>query len=165
MTYPRSAGIGVGGVFVLAVAVATFTSASAGSKDQVLTQAQAIGQFTEVNPQAAFYEQGSRITRVYGPAFSHGVDAIDSADQFVQNHVQMFGVAAQDLVPVGPFADGRHVQPIMYDRETDTYKFTGVYYTQTEGGIPVFRSRLTLLIRNEADYPLVLAGADRNQVL
>jgi hypothetical protein len=48
----------------------------------------------------------------------------------------------------------------MYDRLEDEYRFTGVYYTQTEGGIPVFRSRLTLLVRNEAGYPLVLAGAD-----
>ena len=98
MIYPRSAGIGVGGVFVLAVAAATFTSASAGPQDQALTQAEAIGQFTEANPRAAFYEQGSRITRIYGPAFSHGVDAIDSADQFVQNHVQIFGVAAYMVV-------------------------------------------------------------------
>ena len=158
MTYPRSAVVGVGGVFLLAVAA--FTSASAGPPDQALTEAEAISQFTAANPGTAFYEQGSRITRVYGQAFSHGVDAIDSAEQFVQNHARMFGVAPANLIPVGPFPDGRHVQPIMYDRETNTYKFTGVYYTQTEGGIPVFRSRLTLLVRNEAGNPLVLAGAD-----
>ena len=160
MTYPRFAGIGVGGVFLLAVAAAAFPLAAPGPPNQALTEAEAISQFTAANPRTAFYEQGSRITRVYGKAFSHGVDAIDSAEQFVQNHARMFGVAPQDLIPVGPFADGRHVQPIMYQRETDTYKFTGVYYTQTEGGIPVFRSRLTLLVRNEAGYPLVLAGAD-----
>ena len=160
MTYPRSAGIGVGGVFVLAVAAAAFTSASPGPQDHVLTRAEAIGQFTEANPRAAFYEQGNRITRIYGQSFSHGVDAIDSAEQFVQNHARLFGVAAADLFPEGPFLDGRFVQPIMYDRLEDEYRFTGVYYTQTEGGIPVFRSRLTLLVRNEAGYPLVLAGAD-----
>ena len=158
MTYPRSAVVGVGGVFLLAVAA--FTSASAGPPDQALTEAEAISQFTAANPGTAFYERGTRITRVYGRAFSHGVDAIDSAEQFVQNHARMFGVAPANLIPVGPFPDGRHVQPIMYDRETNTYKFTGVYYTQTEGGIRVFRSRLTLLVRNEAGYPLVLAGAD-----
>ena len=160
MTYPRSAGIGVGGVFLLAVAATAFTSVSAGPPDQAFTEAEAISQFTAVNPRTVFYEQGSRITRVYGQAFSHGVDAIDSAEQFVQNHARMFGVAPANLIPVGPFQDGRHVQPIMYNRETDTYKFTGVYYTQTEGGIRVFRSRLTLLVRNEAGYPLVLAGVD-----
>ncbi|MEE9131351.1 MAG: hypothetical protein V3T84_15135 [Phycisphaerales bacterium] len=160
MTYPRSAGIGVGGVFLLAVAAAAFPFAAPGPPDQALTQAEAISQFTAANPRTAFYEQGTRITRVYGKAFSHGVDAIDSAEQFVQSHARMFGVAPANLIPVGPFADGRHVQPIMYQRETDTYKFTGVYYTQTEGGIRVFRSRLMLLVRNEAGYPLVLAGAD-----
>ncbi len=160
MNYPRSAVIGVGGVFLLAVAAAAFTSGGAGPPDQALTEAEAISQFTTANPRTAFYEQGSRITRVYGQAFSHGVDAIDSAEQFVQNHARMFGVTPANLIPVGPFPDGRHVQPIMYDRLEDEYRFTGVYYTQTEGGIPVFRSRLTLLVRNEAGYPLVLAGAD-----
>ena len=160
MTYPRSAVIGVGGVFLFAVAAAAFPFTAPGPLDQALTEAEAISLFTAANPRTAFYERGSRITRVYGQAFSHGVDAIDSAEQFVQNHARMFGVAPANLIPVGPFPDGRHVQPIMYDRETDTYKFTGVYYTQTEGGIRVFRSRLTLLVRNEAGYPLVLAGAD-----
>ena len=160
MTYPRSAVLGVGGVFLFAVAAAAFTSGGAGPLDQALTEAEAISQFTAANPRTAFYEQGSRITRVYGQAFSHGVDAIDSAEQFVQNHARLFGVAPANLIPVGPFPDGRHVQPILYDRLEDEYRFTGVYYTQTEGGIPVFRSRLTLLVRNEAGYPLVLAGAD-----
>lgn len=48
----------------------------------------------------------------------------------------------------------------MYDEETDSYKFTGVYYRQQQGEIPVFRSRLTLLVRNEQDSPLVLASSN-----
>ncbi len=155
MTYPRSAGIGVGGVFVLAVAAAAFSSASPGPQDHVLTKVEAIGQFTEANPRAAFYEQGTRITRVYGQAFSHGVDAIDSAEQFVQKHGRMFGVAAEDIV-----FTGNPVQPIGYLPETNSYKFTGINYAQQEAGIDVFRSRMVLLVRNDPGFPLVLASVD-----
>ncbi|MGB2769530.1 MAG: choice-of-anchor J domain-containing protein, partial [Candidatus Zixiibacteriota bacterium] len=52
------------------------------------------------------------------------------------------------------------LQPVMYERETGQYKFMGVYYSQSKEGIPVFNTRLALLVRNEAEYPLVLASAD-----
>ncbi|MHC4828642.1 MAG: hypothetical protein ACYTEY_18985 [Planctomycetota bacterium] len=46
----------------------------------------------------------------------------------------------------------------MYQPETDTYKFTGYFYTQQRDGVPVFRSDLRLLVRNEDQNPLVLAA-------
>ena len=106
------------------------------------------------------YEREGRITRLYGEAFSHGASPEQSAAAFLAENADLFGVDADDLVPVGPFPDGRHLQPIMYNRDTGQYKFTGVYYGQYLGDIPVFRSRITLLVRNEPGYPLVLAAAD-----
>jgi hypothetical protein len=47
----------------------------------------------------------------------------------------------------------------MYDRDTQTYKFTLVYYSQFKDGIPVFRADLRLLVRNQPGYPLVLASS------
>ncbi len=155
MTYPRSAVLGVGGVFLLAVVAAAFTSGGAGPPDQALTAAVAISQFTAANPRTALYEQGSRITHVYGRAFSHGVDAIDSAEEFVQNHVRMFGVAAEDIV----FTDNP-LQPIGFVSQRGEYKFTGVNYAQQKNGIDVFRSRMVLLVRNDPGFPLVLASVD-----
>ncbi|MCZ6810978.1 MAG: hypothetical protein O7D97_03150, partial [Planctomycetota bacterium] len=128
--------------------------------DSPNTRAQLVGQFLESHPDTALYEWAGRISRVYGAAFSHGASAVDSAEQFRLNHVAMFGVDPAQLAPRGPFPDGHHLQPIMYEPATGEYKFTGVYYSQVKDGIAVFRSRLTLLVRNEPGFPLVLASAD-----
>lgn len=110
-----------------------------------------------------------RIERIYGAAFSQGNSALDSAEQFKQNHAQMLGANANELVPsdVGAarFADDSagvvpHIQPIMYLPAAGTYKFTGVNYRQVRDGIPVFRSRMVLTVRNEDGFPLVLANPD-----
>jgi len=52
----------------------------------------------------------------------------------------------------------------MYNRSTENYQFTGIYYSQVLDGVPVFRSRLILLTRNEDGYPLVLASADLRNI-
>ena len=121
---------------------------------------QAVSGFQAANPESpiALSNNGS-ISRVYGKAFSHGVTTQISADSFVAQNADMWGVAAGELIAQGPFADGHHVQPIGYLPETDSYKFTGHYYTQTKAGLPVFRSKLVLLVRNEENSPLVLASA------
>ncbi|MDY7109226.1 MAG: hypothetical protein SYC29_11380 [Planctomycetota bacterium] len=109
---------------------------------------------------AMVYEREGRIKRLYGAVFASGASPQRSAAAFLDKNAQLFGVEAGDLRPVGPFPDGRHVQPILYDADTGGYRFTGVYYRQFVDDIPVFRSRITLLVRNEADYPLVLAASD-----
>jgi hypothetical protein len=116
--------------------------------------------FLDAHPGVAFSlsPEAGRIERVYGPAFSHGDTGAQSAEAFRLAHVRMLGAEPQDVVPVGPFRDGHHVQPIMYQPATDTYKFTGYFYTQQRDGVPVFRSDLRLLVRNEAQNPLVLAS-------
>jgi hypothetical protein len=118
--------------------------------------------FLDAHPGAAFAlsPDAGRIKRVYGSAFSHGETGEQSAEAFRLAHSHMFGAEPQDVVPVGPFRNGQHVQPIMYQPETDTYKFTGYFYTQQRGGVPVFRSDLRLLARNEDQNPLVLAAAN-----
>ncbi len=110
-------------------------------------------------PDIKSYRTGRTVTRLYGTAFSNGATAAQSADQFRMDHADVFGVAPQDLV------SGQHTkrelltQPVMYNPETGKYKFTLVYYSQKIDGIPVFESELRLLVRNEADYPLVLAAS------
>jgi len=99
------------------------------------------------------------ITRVYGRAFSHGQTGEISAQRFVAQNAGIWGVSLDELVAEGPFADKHHTQPIGYLPDTDTYKFTGYYYAQTKNGIPVFQSKLVLLVRNEENNPLVLASA------
>lgn len=151
MRNPMNAVCGLGGTFVLAASVLAGPDLS-GAYITSLDQSRAAADFTRANPGAAFYEVNGRTT-VYGNAFAHGADPIDVAEQFVDDNAAMFGVFAEDL------ALGR-LQGLMYNRDTNTYKLTGVDYTQEHDGIPVFRSRLTLLVRNEAGFPMVLARAD-----
>lgn len=134
--------------------------AGAAGQPSGINAIQAVSSFQAAHPQSpiALSNNGS-ISRVYGKAFSHGTTSQVSADSFVAQNANMWGVAADELIARGPFADGHHVQPIGYLPETDSYKFTGHYYTQTKAGLPVFRSKLVLLVRNEANFPLVLASA------
>jgi hypothetical protein len=111
----------------------------------------------------AFTRDG-RVRRLYGDAFSHGASPRQSAEAFLDRGAAALGTRRVDLAATGPFEDGRHVQPVMYDAETASYRFTAIYYTQQRDGIPVFRSRLTLLVRNDPGHPLVLASADLRDV-
>ena len=103
---------------------------------------------------------GDRIGRVYGKSFSSGVSPIDSAERFRLDHAAIFGIDPQDLVLEGPFEDRRAVQPILWDEAAGDYRFFGVYYTQTLGGLPVHTGVLKMLVRNEPGFPLVLVAAD-----
>ncbi|MCH8147392.1 MAG: hypothetical protein IH987_05265, partial [Planctomycetes bacterium] len=111
-------------------------------------------------PGVGFHETGSRITRAYGKPMSFGNTAKDSAEQFRMRYADVFGARAGDLVPRGAGAAGAHLQPVMFNRQTGQYKFTLVTYRQERQGIPVFRSDLRLLVRNEPGNPLVLAAAN-----
>jgi hypothetical protein len=110
-------------------------------------------------PQARLSEQGGRVTRVYGQPMTTAAGPQESAQQFLASHAGVFGVAADELVLTGfPEADDP-VQPVMYEGATGEYKFFLARYTQQRDGVPVFRSDLRLLVRNQADYPIVWAGS------
>ena len=99
------------------------------------------------------YEREGRIKRLYGEAFSSGSTPGGSADAFLRSNALRLGVDAGDLKQTS-------IQPIMYDRDTGQHKFYGINYSQFKGDIPVFRSRLVLLVRNTENFPLVLASVD-----
>ncbi|MFK7884049.1 MAG: GC-type dockerin domain-anchored protein [Phycisphaerales bacterium] len=130
-----------------------------------ISRAEAISSFrlTNRNSDLSHRVDGS-IARVYGQAFSTGPTSAISSQRFIDRHADMWGVPVDELVARGPFEDGRHTQPIGYLPDTDSYKFTGHYYTQVKEGVPVFRSKLVLLVRNEADSPLVLASSQLHDV-
>ena len=95
--------------------------------------------FLEANPEAGTFILDGTITRVYGKAFSSGVNAVDSAQRFLQVHAGMFGSSFNQLMPIGPNGDGTHVLPRGYRAEEDVYRFSLVGYTQHLNGGPVFR--------------------------
>ena len=118
--------------------------------------------FLKTSPGAAIYadeaERGGRVSRVYGAAFSHGVNPVDSAERFLAEHADLFSSDFAQLMPVGPNGDGAHVITLGYNPDDDSYRFSLVGYTQHVNGIPVFRGDVRLLVRNEPGYPLVLAS-------
>jgi hypothetical protein len=124
----------------------------------------AVQAFLEQNPGAGLFDHVGRIERVFGKAFSGGASPEESAEKFRLNHASMFGVPSVDLVPGSTMRDGRAVTPILYDWNTGTYRFTGVFYLQTRAGLPVFRSHLRLIVRNEPGNPLVLASANLRDI-
>ncbi len=120
--------------------------------------------FSQAYPEASYYHDNERISRIYGTSFGTGPDALSTADEFRRNHAALFGVRAHDLEPRSSLQDERHTQPLMYDRATGTYKFTLVCFSQARDGVPVFRSELRLVIRNEANSPLVLAASNLRDI-
>lgn len=127
---------------------------------QVIDLAQARVDFLTANPGSDFFERGDRITRVYGHAFSQGKSPTQSANAFIRDHADALGVRSNDLLPFGAFPDAIHSVDVYWDETTESYRFTLLGYSQVVEGIPVFRSALKLLMRNEPGFPLVLASCD-----
>ena len=116
--------------------------------------------FIQLNPRIKFHESDNRLTRVYGVGFANGASPTETADSFRSDHARIFGVAPADLLPISPINTTGNTQGVMFNSETNTYKFTLVYYSQYHAGIPVFESDLRILVRNTGDYPAVLAAAN-----
>lgn len=149
-----------------AILASSFSTASAqvagpsGSTGVTVDVAQARRDFLDANPAADFFERAERITRIYGRAFSTGRSPSESASNFLRNHADVFGVRVDDIAAFGAFPDGSHAVDVMWDAATESYKFTLLGYSQVVNQVPVFRSVLKLLMRNEPGFPLVLASSD-----
>jgi hypothetical protein len=113
-----------------------------------------------IAPDVQLYHQDNHIARIYGQAFAHGSSAINSAEQLRLNYAPLLGISAEDLRPVSVFNDKLSTQQVMFDQETNRYKFTLVYYSQYKNDIPVFRGEIRVLVLNQADYPAVMASCD-----
>ena len=161
-------GIAAAGISILPITQApalenltTLNLANTAGQPAPLSKSQSITSFQSLNPNSGLtYRADGSIGRVYGKAFSQGRTGAQSAQRFLDQNLAMWGVPANQLVAEGPFDDARHTQQIGYLPEFDDYKFTGHYYKQIVNGLPVFRSKLVLLTRNEANNPLVLASSE-----
>ncbi len=109
-------------------------------------------------PRTRLYQVDKRVLRIYGSAFGGGMSPEATAGKFVQEFAPLLGVAPDELRPGNSFNDVLN-QPVLYEPETQGYRFQLFYYRQHHRGIPVFRSELRLLVRNEPGYPLVLASS------
>jgi hypothetical protein len=106
-------------------------------------------------PVYAFQRDG-RLLSLYGRPMAHGATPLATAAAFLERDLELFGVGAEDLRPGVDYGDGAFVRGLVYERERDADRFTLLRYSQFAGDVPVFRSELKLLVRNEARFPLVL---------
>lgn len=105
------------------------------------------------------YTEGQNITRVFGKRFGSGSSPENTAEQFKNEYVGLFGVSPENLKPGSDLVGGLRTLPLVNDRQTGEHKFTLVYYSQFLNDIPVFRADIGLLVRNESGFPLVMAAS------
>lgn len=134
-----------------------------GAKNDIIIDVDAAAaqmKFKDAHPATELFTIANRVTCLSGRFFSQGTSPSRSADAFLRQHAGIFGARTQDIVPFGAFPDAVHSVGVMWDEATQSFGFTLLGYSQVVEGIPVFRSALKLLMRNEAGFPLVLASAD-----
>lgn len=139
-------------MILLILAIVLCLSISAGF---AATKQAAKDQLRTAFPGVRFYEQGDRITRVFGKKIGFGTSPETSADQFISEYASLFNTRYADLYPESRTASKAHTIPVMYNRETGQYKFTLVCYSQYRDDVPVFRGELRVLVKNEPGNPVV----------
>lgn len=110
-------------------------------------------------PDVLISTQDAMITHISATQLEHGASPIDSARRFTAKNAGVFGVTADQLVAREANGKLPHVLPISYDKTTQAYRFTMITFDQRIAGLPVNGGELRTLVRNEPDFPLVLASS------
>ncbi len=119
----------------------------------------AAARLTQAYPGVQLLRENGQLARVWGTEFSFGLSPVDSATAFVESFADLYGLTSDELAPGNP-RDGALTQSLGFRPGRAEPRFTLVYYTQQRGGLPVYGGELRLLVRNEANFPLVLAAAN-----
>jgi len=115
--------------------------------------------YRDYQPGISVLMTGNQVARAFG-RLSMGATPSDSAQAFIAAHAsRLWGVDPANLAAYGPFEQGDHLVQIMDDPDTGMARFTGVYYSQQVGGVPVYKGHLLVLTRNEQGFPAVLASS------
>ena len=134
------------------------------SSPSVLQKENAARQFRLDNPEARIMSRFDRPHKIAANRMANGATALESANNALESVAVMLGVDADSFNPVGPFPNGAHTIQLGYQPDTGEHKFTSVYWTQTADGLPVFRTRLNVLVRNVQDHPAVYVTSDLREV-
>ena len=116
-------------------------------------------------PQARVNATIGHPTRLYGSALATGSSVDDAAERFRSAHASSLGIPTSELVPRdlsrGAASPGAAPKPLglMYDRKTGQYKFWLYRYDQTKAGVPVYRSGVLALVKNQSNNPVVWASS------
>ena len=106
------------------------------------------------------HHHNGRVTRIVGPELATGPTGRAAAEQFRVERAALLGIPADELVADDPALGGRPSQPLMFNRNTGEFKFTAYTFRQKRGNVPVFRSKMIVLSRNQADHAIVHASAN-----
>ena len=132
---------------------------------EIRTQAERqMAQFKTAHPDALFYGQqylddedegffeiDGTADFIYGTVLATGESAEASAWNLCEQLEGIYCEEVGDLVP-GP------QQGVMFDKATNQHRFTTFRFQQTVQGIPVYRSGIGFLVRNEENFPVVLTS-------
>ena len=132
-------------------------------ESEVRTVAQVkMEQFKNAHPDARFYGQqyfddegffeiDGTADFVYGSILANGETPIASAWNFYQ---QIEGIYAEEIGDLKPGAP----QGVMWDKKAEKHRFTTFRFQQMVEGVPVYKSGIGFLVRNEESYPVVMAS-------
>jgi hypothetical protein len=135
---------------------------SASAATATIDQSQASRDFRASHPRARMASADDGVRKIVDRSIATGSTPKAAAVAAKAAVSPMLGVDADAFIEVGPFPNGQHELELMYRPETDDYKFTAYYWTQTAAGIPVWRSRLMALVRNDNNAVVQVTGAVRD---
>ena len=149
-------------LLVILLTLLVSTSVSHGDETESVVAQNKMEQFKANHPQAKFFgkqlsdsegyfEEEATSNYVYGAPMSKGKTPIESAWNFYR---QIEGIYAEEA---GTLVSGSQ-QGVMWEPVTKTHKFTTFRFQQTLNGIPVYRSGVGFLVRNEKDFPVVMCS-------
>jgi hypothetical protein len=107
------------------------------------------------HPLARWYDNGQRISRVYGRALSLGLTPLQSAQGFLAEYAGIFHTTPADLHA----PQGRPLVRGLMPYDNGKYKFTLVEFQQRRQDTAVFRSSVRVLVRNLPGFPVVLVSS------
>ncbi len=152
---------------VLSAGMAVAADAQPGSAPTAKVTPQvaaAVQKFLDAHPGSAVYWSGSQVTSIYGNAFARGATAQASVENFLRSGLAALGVSRDQLTPGSLAADNLAVRPFMPDPDTGAMKFQLHSFLQQVDGIPVYRGEIKLVVRNETDFPVVLARSSAREL-
>ena len=145
-------------------ALAILIGSPLGAQENVSSELK-MNQFRDAHPQARFHGQqyfedegffeftGTQ-NMIYGTPMSTGLTAQESAWNFYNQIEGIYVEQAGKLVPQ-VLESGNVLQGVMWNKKTETHRFYVFRYNQQIAGLPVYRSGVSFLVRNEEGYPVV----------
>lgn len=152
--------------FALALAIGSgfFATTAMAASPSVIEKEAAARQFRIDNPDVRIMSQFGKPHKIAAKRMSTGGTALESAGNALEAVSTMLGVDPDQFNPVGPFPNKAHSIQLGYQPDSGEYKFTSVYWSQTADGLPVYNTRLNVLVRNVEDYPAVYITSDIRDV-